>query len=96
MRDRMVFEHEKYSASGLFSAAYVENFSFFWPYSDKEIFVYDPFRDRHEFSPVFLQHVYNYENWTMKPGFFERCPEMRYDVPVFQRSSSMFQPVASY
>ncbi|OAP58050.1 hypothetical protein AYL99_07140 [Fonsecaea erecta] len=96
MRDRMIFEHEKYTATGVFSAAYVENFSFFWPYSNKEIFVYDHLRDRHDFSPVFLQYVYNYENWTMKPGFFEKYPEMRYDVPVLERNINIMRSVASF
>jgi hypothetical protein len=92
----MVFEHEKYAATGVFSAAYVENFSFFWPYSNKEIFVYDHLRDRHDFSPVFLQYVYNYENWTMKPGFFEKCPEMRYDVPALGRTINIMRSVTSF
>ena len=84
MRDRMIFEYEKYSATGVFSAAYVENFSFFWPFSEQEIFRYDPLHDRYEFCPIFLQYVYNYKNWTMKAGFFDTCPEMRYDVPAFE------------
>lgn len=86
MRDRLVFEHEKYTTSGLFSAAYVDNFSFFWPYSDEDIFRYDPLQDQFEFSPVFLEHVYNYKNWTMKAAFFNVCPEMKYDVPAFETS----------
>ncbi|KEF55710.1 uncharacterized protein A1O9_08460 [Exophiala aquamarina CBS 119918] len=93
MRDRLVFEHEKYTASGLFSAAYVENFSFFWPYPDEEIFHYDPLQDQFEFSPVFLHYVYNYKNWTMKAGFFETCPEMKYDVPAFENSATTAEPV---
>lgn len=89
MRDRMMFEHEKYCASGTFSGAYVENFSFFWPYSDQDIINYSHDRDRYEFSPVFLEYVYEYKNWTMKAGFYEKCPEMQYDVPVFQNINSV-------
>ncbi|KAJ9612558.1 hypothetical protein H2200_004155 [Cladophialophora chaetospira] len=92
MRDRLVFEHEKYNATGVFSAAYVDNFTFFWPYSDSDIFRYDPLLDRYELCPLFLQYVYNYKNWKMKAGFFERCPEMRYDVPAFEDTGFIMGP----
>ena len=84
MRDRMVFEHAKYSISGAFSKAYVDNFTFSWPYSDEHIFSFELIgQGRYRLSDVFLQYVYDYRNWSMMPDFFAAFPEMKYDVPAF-------------
>ncbi|KAI1610163.1 hypothetical protein EDD36DRAFT_316837 [Exophiala viscosa] len=80
LRDRLVFEHKKYTATGTFSAAFVENFNFHWPYSDRDIFAYNPTTNRYEVSKLFLEYAYNFKNWTMKPGFFKKFPEMQHDI----------------
>jgi hypothetical protein len=54
------------------------------PFAEHDIFQYDVLRDRYEFSALFLEYVYDLGNWTMTGGFFERCPEMQYDVPRFE------------
>ncbi|KAK6373680.1 hypothetical protein LTS17_008173 [Exophiala oligosperma] len=87
LRDRLVFEYQKYTSTGAFSKAFVENFNFYWPYPDRDIFVYDPANDGYEISPMFLRHAYEIRNWTMKPAFFKQFPEMQHDIPLFPGSS---------
>ncbi|KIW81723.1 hypothetical protein Z517_04749 [Fonsecaea pedrosoi CBS 271.37] len=84
LRDRLVFEHKKYTSTGDFSAAFVENFNFYWPYSDRDIFAYNPMQNRYEVSKIFLEYAYNFKNWTMKPGFFKKFPEMQHDIAAFE------------
>lgn len=78
-----MFEYKKYTSTGIFSKAFVENFNFYWPYPDRDIFIYDPASDGYEISPMFLRHIYDIKNWTMKPDFFKQFPEMQHDIPVF-------------
>lgn len=80
LRDRLVFEHEKYTKTGDFSAAFVKCFNFYWPYSDRDIFAYNPDSGRFEISNIFLEYAYNFKNWTMKPEFFKKFPEMQHDI----------------
>jgi hypothetical protein len=82
MRDRLVFEHEKYTGTGDFSAAFVNNFNFYWPYTEREIYTFNPQSQRYEVSNVFLQYAYDFKNWTMRPEFFKKFPEMQHDVPM--------------
>ncbi|KIW12640.1 hypothetical protein PV08_09918 [Exophiala spinifera] len=87
LRDRLVFEYKKYTSTGIFSKAFVENFNFYWPYPARDIFIYDPATDGYDVSPMFLRHVYDLKNWTMKPAFFKQFPEMENDIPVFTEPS---------
>jgi hypothetical protein len=64
LRDRLVFEHRKYTATGDLSAAFVNNFNFHWPYSDQEIFAYNPAQNRYEISRLFLEYAYNFKVLT--------------------------------
>jgi hypothetical protein len=80
LRDRLVFEHQKYTSTGKFSAAFVENFHFHWPYSERDIFAYNPVSNRYEVSKIFLAFAYDLKNWTMRPDFFRKFPEMQSDI----------------
>lgn len=86
LRDRLVFEHKKYTSTGAFSAAFVDSFNFYWPYSDRDIFAYDPVHNRYEVSKIFLDYAYNFKNWTMKPDFFKKFPEMQHDIAAFEET----------
>ncbi|KIX02946.1 uncharacterized protein Z518_06496 [Rhinocladiella mackenziei CBS 650.93] len=92
LRDRLVFEHEKYTATGAFSAAFVEHFNFHWPYSDREIFAYNPVLNRYEVSKIFLEYAHNFRNWTMKPAFFKKFPEMQHDIAAFEETLDFPRP----
>ncbi|EXJ68623.1 uncharacterized protein A1O5_08417 [Cladophialophora psammophila CBS 110553] len=94
LRDRLVFEHKKYTSTGDFSAAFVENFNFYWPYSDRDIFAYNPVQNRYEVSKIFLEYAYNFKNWTMRPGFFKKFPEMQHDIAAFEGTTEF--PKASW
>lgn len=96
LRDRLVFEHKKYTSTGDFSAAFVANFDFYWPYSDREIFAYNPVQNRYEVSKIFLEYAYNFKNWTMKPDFFKKFPEMQHDIAASSVEASMDFPKASW
>lgn len=86
-----MFEHEKYTRTGEFSAAFVEHFDFHWPYSDREIFVYNPVTNRYEVSRIFLEYAYNFKNWTMRPTFFKKFPEMQYDIAATEETLDFHQ-----
>ncbi|KAK5046131.1 hypothetical protein LTR84_008588 [Exophiala bonariae] len=88
LRDRLVFEHKKYTSTGTFSAAFVEYFNFYWPFSDRDIFAFNPQNNRYEVSRVFLEYAYDFKNWTMKPGFFKKFPEMQHDIAAFEETGS--------
>ena len=83
LRDRLVFEHEKYNTTGDFSAAFVNNFNFYWPYTEREIFSFNEAMNTYEVSKVFLEYAYDFKNWTMRSEFFKKFPEMQHDIPEF-------------
>ena len=83
LRDRLVFEHEKYTSTGEFSAAFVKYAHFDWPFSDEEIMMPDPNTGEWVVSEEFLERVYDMRCWTMLPGFFELYPEMVHDIDVW-------------
>ena len=84
LRDRLVFEHDKYTRTGDFSAAFVKYANFNWPYGEGDIFAINPNTGQWEVSKLFLEHVYEYRNWTMKKEFFRMFPEMEHDMNVFE------------
>lgn len=61
LRDRLVFEYKKYTSTGDFSAAFVENFHFHWPFSERDIFAFNPVSQKYEVSKVFLEYAYNFK-----------------------------------
>jgi hypothetical protein len=83
LRDRLVFEHDKYTRTGDFSAAFVKYSHFNWPYGDTDIFAANPNTGQWEVSKLFLDHVYDYKNWTMMPEFFQMFPEMEHDMNIY-------------
>jgi hypothetical protein len=46
-------------------------------------------------SKIFLEYAYNFKNWTMRPGFFKKFPEMQHDIAACEASSMEF-PKASW
>lgn len=84
LRDRLVFEHDKYTRTGDFSAAFVKYAHFNWPYSEGDIFAVNPATGQWEVSKLFLDHVYDFNSWTMKPEFFRLFPEMIHDINVYK------------
>ena len=83
MRDRFVFEHDNYTRTGEFSAAFVNNFNFHWPHTEEAICTFSPTSQTYELSQIFLEYVYDFKNWTMKPDFFRKFPEMQHDVLAY-------------
>lgn len=83
LRDRLVFEHQKYERDAQFNADFVRYYNFYWPYSDEQIFTFDPLQGRYEVSKLFQEYAFDLKNWTMRPGFFKRFPEMQHDIPMF-------------
>lgn len=88
LRDRLVFEHDKYTRTGDFSAAFVGNFNFDWPFGDEQIMSIDD-QGRCHVSKTFLDYAYDFRNWTMRPEFFKQFPEMKHDIPEFKRANGM-------
>ncbi|ETN41768.1 uncharacterized protein HMPREF1541_03705 [Cyphellophora europaea CBS 101466] len=84
LRDRLVFEHDKYTRTGAFSAAFVKYSHFDWPYSEREIYALNANTGQWEVSKLFLDHVYDYSKWTMKPEFFQLFPEMIHDMNIYE------------
>lgn len=84
LRDRLVFEHEKYTRTGEFSAAFVKYAHFDWPYTDDDIFIPDASTGDWRVSENFLQKVYDHRSWSMLPGFFDLYPEMIHDIPKYE------------
>jgi hypothetical protein len=50
LRDRLVFNHESYTRDGNFSAAFVANLRFHWPFPEADIFSFDPVTETHRVS----------------------------------------------
>lgn len=82
LRERLVFEYEKYTMTGEFSFCFVEYFHFDWPYPDEQVAQYDPRTGGLicGLSKLFREQVFDLKNWTMERGFFESFPEMRADI----------------
>jgi hypothetical protein len=76
LRERLVFEYEKYQVGGDFSFCFVEYFHFYWPYPDEQTAQYDETGLICGMSKLFKDFVYDLKNWTMLPPFFHRFPEM--------------------
>jgi Domain of unknown function (DUF3425) len=82
LRDRLVFSYKRYISTGDFSAAFIKNCHFHWPFSDDEISVFDPALQKHRISPLFEEFAFDLKNWTMDEEFFDKFVEMRHDMPV--------------
>lgn len=83
LRERLVFEYERYTVDGQFSFCFVEYFHFNWPYPDEQVAQYDQTGLICGLSKLFREFVYELKNWTMRPGFFERFPEMKADIDMW-------------
>ena len=83
LRERLVFEYEKYTATGDFSFCFVEYFHFYWPYPDEQVAQYDQSGLICGLSKLFHDFVYELKHWTMLPPFFDRFPEMKADIDIF-------------
>ncbi|KAK5085896.1 hypothetical protein LTR05_005185 [Lithohypha guttulata] len=84
LRERLVFEYEKYQVSGEFSFCFVEYFHFNWPYPDEQVAQYDPESGLIcGLSRLYHDFMFDLKNWTMLPGFFESFPEMRADIDMW-------------
>lgn len=92
LRERLVFEYEKYTVNGEFSHCFVEYFHFHFPYPDEQVARYDPHTGLIcGLSKLFRDHVFELKNWTMLPAFFNSFPEMRADIDMFVE-----QPTVDY
>ncbi|KAK5947430.1 hypothetical protein PMZ80_001580 [Knufia obscura] len=89
LRERLVFEYEKYNVDGDFSFCFVEYFHFFWPYADEQVAQYDQTGLICGLSKLFREFVYELKHWTMLPGFFDRFPEMRADIDMFVQPATI-------
>jgi len=83
LRERLVFEYEKYNVGGDFSFCFVEYFHFYWPFADEQVAQYDQTGLISGLSKLFREFIYDLRHWTMLPPFFERFPEMRADIDMF-------------
>ncbi|KAK5100829.1 hypothetical protein LTR70_001135 [Exophiala xenobiotica] len=83
LRERLVFEYEKYTATGDFSFCFVEYFHFYWPYPNEQVAQYDQSGLICGLSKLYHDFVYDLKHWTMLPPFFDRFPEMRADIDMF-------------
>lgn len=89
LRERLVFEYEKYNVDGTFSFCFVEYFHFYWPFADEQVAQYDQTGLICGLSKIFLEFVYELKHWTMLPGFFENFPELRADIDMFVEPSTI-------
>lgn len=83
LRERLVFEYEKYQADGDFSFCFVEYFHFYWPFPDDQVAQYDETGSIVGMSKLFRELIYDLKNWTMLPQFFQRFPEMKADIGMW-------------
>ena len=81
----MVFSHKRYTSTGDFSASYVSNVRFHWPFSDNQIFTFDAENKVYRLSALFEKYASELNNWTMDEAFFETYAEMRHDIPSSNR-----------
>ncbi|KIW35299.1 uncharacterized protein PV07_02002 [Cladophialophora immunda] len=80
LRDRLVFNHDRYSRTGHFSAAYCSYVRFCWPFPDNYILARDT-SNNYKVSQLFEKYAYDVNNWTVDERFFTSLPELRVDVP---------------
>lgn len=84
LRERLVFEYEKYQIGGEFSFCFVEFFHFYWPYPDEQVARYEQDSGLISgLSRLFREFVFDLKNFTMLPAFFESFPEMRADIDMW-------------
>ena len=84
LRERLVFEYEKYTLNGDFSYCFVEYFHFNWPFPDEQTADIDQQTGLIiGLSKTFKEYVFDLKNWTMLPGFFTSFPEMRADIDMW-------------
>lgn len=87
LRDRLVFSHKRYTATGDFSAAFCKYLHFHWPFSDEDILLFDEGDKAWGISRLFEQYAFELRNWTMDEAFFEKYPEMKHDIPSSGRKN---------
>lgn len=82
MRDRMVRgQHDHYRFSKLWFESFTEGLSVNWPFSESTCLANTGKDGQAEISPVFLEHIFRLESWTMASRFFNNFPELRGTAP---------------
>ncbi|KAN0098919.1 protein of unknown function (DUF3425) domain containing protein [Hyaloscypha variabilis] len=79
LRERLVFNHQRYSRAGELGPALCAYSHFHWPFPDEKIVTYDQTNDW-KISELFQSYAFKIENWSMDKEFFQRFPEMKNDI----------------
>ena len=86
LRDRLILNQEYYLNTCNFFVRLVSEFEFWWQHSYEQTFVLDQQTGDYRATPLFVQHVRDLKNWTMKERFFDSFPEFRSAVCLHDRT----------
>lgn len=82
-REKLVLGQHRYRSDN-FWQRYVEDFRFVWPHNLEDAWVLNLQTNTFEFAPLFRQHVYDPNCWTMLSDFFDIFPELHGDARKFE------------
>lgn len=86
LRDRLILNQEYYLNTCNFFVRLVSEFEFRWQHSYEQTFVLDRRTGEYRATPLFVQHVRDLKNWTMKESFFDSFPEFESAVCLHDRT----------
>lgn len=92
LRERLVFEYERYTSDGDFSFCFVEYFHFYWPLADEATAQCDQTGSICGLTKIFKEFAFELKNFTMLPAFFVRFPEMRADIDMWVEPPAIGYP----
>lgn len=82
-REKLVLGQHKYRSDN-FWQRYVEDFRFVWPHNFEDAWIRNPQTNTFEFAPLFRQHIYDPNCWTMSSDFFDVFPELHGDTRKYE------------
>lgn len=83
MRERLVFDSNKYYSSEAFHRMFTHSFCFVWPFSLYDTFVAGKRSQLMQFSSELLRRFNNLNYWVMDGALLKHFPEFAGDVPAY-------------
>ena len=74
LRDHVI-HHQAIYATDEYQELFTASLSVNWPYDPFDALVFRP--DEVTMAPLFEEHIYRLENWSLGPWFAQRYPELK-------------------
>ncbi|KAL1306647.1 hypothetical protein AAFC00_005322 [Neodothiora populina] len=83
VRERIVFDQDRYYSSESFLKLFSSSACFIWPFDIADTFIEDKRTRLLQFSPELVRRLYNIRFWSIDVAFLNEYPEFVGDIPTY-------------